>query len=251
MIIDQPARIQDGLAPRIARNLTLWRISTRLAIGLLAVSILAMPVAVAVSVANESLFERLTDEDGVVEWLQVAALAIAVGAYVVLTRRHWHAGRRLTAILSALVAIGAVVIIGEEISWGQRILGWTTPAGLDAINDQGETTIHNIRYFATPSRVLQLTAAGYGLLGPLLAMLPGVPRRLTRSFFLPPLALTGFFVGPFVYWLYRIAVEQSAPIFRLSEITELSGYAALGVLGVLSLRRFRSEGAPTREPKHA
>lgn len=36
-------------------------------------------------------------------------------------------------------------VIGmEEISWGQRILGWETPAVLESINYNGETNIHNI-----------------------------------------------------------------------------------------------------------
>jgi len=36
---------------------------------------------------------------------------------------------------------------GEEISWGQRILGFKTPKELNDVNVQGETTLHNIEIF--------------------------------------------------------------------------------------------------------
>lgn len=43
-----------------------------------------------------------------------------------------------------LVTIGCVYFAGEEISWGQHLLGWQTPEELKAINDQRETNLHNI-----------------------------------------------------------------------------------------------------------
>ncbi|MFN8476230.1 MAG: hypothetical protein U0074_00170 [Kouleothrix sp.] len=41
--------------------------------------------------------------------------------------------------------MAAFLIAGEEISWGQRLFGWQ-PSDLAAINHQGETTVHNIRW---------------------------------------------------------------------------------------------------------
>jgi len=243
--VDPSGRIEDRLTSGITHSLALWRIPKFLAIGLIAVPLPALPLAIALGFANDHWLERLTEEDGVVEWLQVVALAIAVGAYLMLTRRHWRGDRRLTAVMSIAVALGAVVIIGEELSWGQRILGLVTPPALDALNEQGEANLHNIRYVATTSRLLQFTVVGYGLLGPLLTLLPGVPRRLTDSFFLPPLALMGFFLGPFVYWIVRIPVEPTSTIFRLSEITELSAYSGLAALGLLSLWRLRGGSVGT------
>jgi hypothetical protein len=253
LTVDQSGRIEGRLTSPIAHNLTMWRIPKTLAIALIAVPLPALPVAIALGFASEHWLDWLTEEDGVVEWLQVVALAIAVGAYLVLTRRHWRADRRLTAVLSILVALGIVVIIGEELSWGQRILGLATPPALDALNEQGETNLHNIRYVATTSRLMQFAMVGYGLLGPLLTLLPGVPRRLTASFFLPPLALMGFFLGPFIYWFVRIPVEPTSTIFHLSEITELSAYSGLAALGLLSLWRLRggSVGSAGDDPPQA
>lgn len=43
-----------------------------------------------------------------------------------------------------LVTLGCVYFAGEELSWGQHLVGWQTPASLDGLNDQGETNIHNV-----------------------------------------------------------------------------------------------------------
>ena len=37
--------------------------------------------------------------------------------------------------------------MGEEISWGQRIIGFTTPAEIKMVNVQKETNIHNLEIF--------------------------------------------------------------------------------------------------------
>jgi len=241
--IDHADRTGRRLSSRITRNLAVWSIPSRLAIFLVLTPLPAVPVAVYLSLTNQHWFYALTDEDALVEWLQTAALLVGCGTYSLLFGRHWLTGRRITAVLSLLVAIAALVVVGEELSWGQRILGWATPPGLVAINDQGELNIHNIGSIATLSRLMQFAAVGYGLLAPMLALLPQLSGRLTDSYFVPPVALASFFVGPFGYWAARIPLDASPAIFRASEITELSAYTGLAVLGWLSLRRLRAGAA--------
>lgn len=45
------------------------------------------------------------------------------------------------------LAVLMFVYFGEEISWGQRIFGWETPAALKELNAQRETNIHNLWLF--------------------------------------------------------------------------------------------------------
>ena len=71
------------------------------------------------------------------------ALAIKPSLYqkengVVGTQERWY-----FLILGLLF----VFACGEEISWGQRILNFTTPASMEEMNMQGEFNIHNIRIF--------------------------------------------------------------------------------------------------------
>ncbi|MFN8374143.1 MAG: hypothetical protein U0694_14860 [Anaerolineae bacterium] len=55
-----------------------------------------------------------------------------------------HTRRNYIYLLLALVFVFGA---GEEIGWGQRVFGWATPDELAAINEQGETTIHNLPIF--------------------------------------------------------------------------------------------------------
>ena len=236
----------SGLASRIAKNAGTWGLSKRVAIALFAIPLPALPVAIVLSLTNQPWFYRITDEDQLVEWLQVVVLLIASGAFLLLTRRHWRDGRRISAVISILLAVGAFVVVGEEISWGQRILGWATPPTLDAINEQGETNIHNIKSIATTSRLTQFVASGYGFLVPLVTLLPKAPRRVTESFFVPPVAVVSFFAGTFAYWAVRIPLDPTPAIFQISEITELTSYSGLAVLGIVSLHRLRAAAGGPR-----
>lgn len=47
--------------------------------------------------------------------------------------------------LYLLAAAGCLFVAGEEISWGQRLLGFATPDFFAGFNVQGETTFHNYR----------------------------------------------------------------------------------------------------------
>jgi len=46
-----------------------------------------------------------------------------------------------------LLSIVFFISTGEEISWGQRIIGFSTPDNLNEINVQQEFTLHNIEVF--------------------------------------------------------------------------------------------------------
>ncbi len=71
--------------------------------------------------------------------------------------------------LAALFFFGG----GEEISWGQRILGIKTPEVVGEINDKNEINLHNLELFGAknslPFRMYQAFAFTYTLILPLAA----------------------------------------------------------------------------------
>ena len=96
-------------------------------------------VAVALHAARPDLLAELTREDGIVEYGKaLLLLGASVGFGIVLARVRfrnlWYLG--YTALF--------LVLAGEEISWGQRLLGIDTPEGFARINEQGETSLHNV-----------------------------------------------------------------------------------------------------------
>ncbi len=229
------------LASRIAGNLAAWDLPRRWTAALLAVPLVVVPLGLLAALTEHPVFYALTVEDGPVEWAQVGALLITGVTSAIIAGRAWTAGARSATALAAMSAVAALVIAGEEISWGQRLLGLVTPAALEAINEQGETTIHNIGAFSTASNLVQFGAAGYGAVLPLLALLPSVPARIRDAYVVPPIALWSFFLGPFLYWAARIPVEPWRAVRRASEITEMSFYAGLALFALFSLRRLQAQ----------
>jgi len=88
----------------------------------------------------------LEGEDGLSEWWSVASYLVGHGlavatAWALWSTRHTKL-RYFYLVLAAAFFLGAM----EEISWGQRLFGWGTPAALSEINFQDETTIHNVDF---------------------------------------------------------------------------------------------------------
>lgn len=84
--------------------------------------------------------DRVAIEDGPVEnasalfWLCSSML---MGATFARSRVIWH----------LLLAIIFFLCFGEEVSWGQRVLGFSTPEYFQHRNIQGEFNIHNLEFF--------------------------------------------------------------------------------------------------------
>ena len=93
---------------------------------------------------NPSFLDIYLEEDGIVEWLTVVGLlaCFLVCAYRFIklfkAKSWWFL--TVTFVLGLLMFIAA----GEEISWGQRILGIKSPEYFVEHNAQGETNLHNL-----------------------------------------------------------------------------------------------------------
>ncbi len=86
----------------------------------------------------------MTREDGFLEWLTVIAL---FSSALVCWQRCWAFRQYANGIFAACSAVyGAVFFfgMGEEISWGQRLLGIETPEFLAKANAQKEMNLHNL-----------------------------------------------------------------------------------------------------------
>jgi hypothetical protein len=84
-----------------------------------------------------------TVEDGLIEWLTVLALSATM---VVCFYRAWrlrHHAKPLFLAMTILFGLAFLFGAGEEISWGQRLLGIESPEFFQKNNAQGETNFHN------------------------------------------------------------------------------------------------------------
>lgn len=87
----------------------------------------------------QNTINSLTVEDGIVESLTALFF---ISSSIVFFKSNPKRNIFLYS-LALFLFFGA----GEEISWGQRIIGYKTPEQLKDVNVQGETTLHNIEIF--------------------------------------------------------------------------------------------------------
>lgn len=151
-------------------------------------------------------------EDGVLEWLQVWALAAVLAVCIVVARRE-------RSVVWAGAAVVMIVALGEELAWGSRLFSLVVPA-VQGRNVQGDLTLHNIGGL----RGLSKTFAALAVIG--LAGGVDVVRRR------PGLAV--WFWLPAAYCLLRIVDDGpiTSRFAKVSEILELVLYAAMARVAV-------------------
>ena len=168
------------------------------------------PVAYAYAIAEDS-------------WVEYGTFVVFGMAGLLFIRAAWvEQGWRKLGLLA--FAAAALFVCFEEISWGQRIIGFGTPDWLTEYNYQGEATLHNI-WFPTH------TLIAIGLLF-LMVLLPVLRRRWKPlddliTYFgipIPPLSLWPVF---FVTAVLLVTI--------MDEISELA-------LGISFLFRSRDRG---------
>lgn len=225
--------VHSGLRAEIELEAREWDVAPAVARVLFAVPLLGVAAVLAVR-PDRDLFDFLTREDSVFEWTQFAGYSLAVLIGIAAARRFASLGAPWLARAFVVFAAANTFIAGEEISWGQRIFGWGTPAALD--NKQHETTVHNVKH------VLSFFNAAMLLIGLVGFALPWLLRRSSPRaapawlrVLAPPLFLTSAFFVLFGYKLARFVAFRQ-PTFtaeRFGEWAEvclalsLFGYAFL------------------------
>jgi hypothetical protein len=245
----QSVRNEVGRLDRaIVLNAAPWGIPA-VAARLLIVAPLLSVVALVLAVPHPNLYHLLIDEDHVIEWLQFVAILAAAGIFALAAWRVRKAGRRGLTILFVLVAAGAFVVAGEEISWGQRILGLETPEALKDINHQGEANIHNIMSVQRVFNLGELLVGLYGFAVPLIWATHAVRDRLRLDrlrldrlrldpLLIPPLCLGVLFFLPFAYRAFRALFlpEAGERITEFGELPELTLYLGILIVGLVIVR---------------
>ena len=163
-------------------------------------------------------------EDGIFENIS-AALFLSSGGLLFILWIKVRRGRNSAGLL--VLALLMIFTGGEEISWGQRIFGWSTPLVLD--NIQGETTIHNMRWFdkqtasiLSMSHMFELFCLCFGFLLPLITRGYSSVEKLPKRWGVPivPLSLGVFFpINYTLSKLYQLTIEANW-ITRIAELRE-------------------------------
>ena len=170
-----------------------------------------------------------TYEDLLGEWTQVflfaATMLLSARLACYKFRQRWF---------FALLALACFYVVGEEISWGQRIFNIATPEFFQQHNLQNETNLHN--FFTGPIKstgkmlleyLLAAGMVGYGLVYPLLMKNGRQPALWLygKGVPFPPLYLWPFFTASA---LFELGLFQ----FNEAEIAELLIPLALSLMAL-------------------
>jgi hypothetical protein len=203
---------------------------------------------------GEPLVNEAGKEDGIFEYLTAL---LFLGASFTLGWIFYKTRNVFFALLALLLFVGS----GEEISWGQRIVGFGTPDYLKEHNVQGETTLHNIeilnsndfdstqktgwRKLITVDFLYKLFCMCFGVLLPVLVMYLGFVDQIAKKISLPvpPLLLGSFFL---INWLvFKFIQTTLLPLGRglqyYDTVGEIAEFLSAVVFFVLALSFNKTE----------
>ncbi len=145
-------------------------------------------IIVAISVAtgfyffytNRPRFENYIKEDGIAEWLTVAGLLL--GSLVCFSRfiRLFRKKSKWFLLVTLCLGLFLFFAAGEEISWGQRILGIETPEYFQQHNAQQETNLHNLIVGGVKLNKLIFSVILVGLLSIFMIIVPVLYQKNNR-----------------------------------------------------------------------
>ena len=90
-------------------------------------------------------FDLLKKEDGPLEWLQFSEFFVSflMGLFIFYKSKK---KRSINSLIWLFFSIFCFLIAAEEISWGERITGFTLNS-ISELSIQGETNLHNLPFF--------------------------------------------------------------------------------------------------------
>lgn len=186
-----------------------------------------------------NIFFELVKEDKIIEQLQATVLfgGFVVGSYLAFQAYKKHQLRLVAVMVMASLALGLVSF--EEISWGQRLIGFSTPAEISEHNLQNETTIHNLDGIHQQVNFLYVAIGLGGIFGRSI-----LSNRLLKKKKQARLAQNkqyfGYFIFPLLYYSSSFVLPEG--MFReWSEVMELYLYSGMTLLilerGYLELKK--------------
>jgi hypothetical protein len=169
-----------------------------------------------------------------------------------LAARRFHRQHQIAITVTLiLLCLGTFVLAGEEISWGQRVLGIATPAELADVNAQSEMNLHNVTVgFDVESmfRQISLLIAIVGTAVPILTRRR--PAVLTGTYWKtisPPLFTAPLFAMMIGYRIFRIFDSgEISFVVRMQEWMEFCQYLGL----VITVTVIYLKGRAADEPSH-
>lgn len=164
------------------------------------------------------LFLKVVREDGPIEMFQFSFyfLSATISLYNFIKHFKKH---RLISLYYLVFFVVLIFISLEELAWGQRLFGLTTPESLAQINNQKEITLHNIKPVENSIHLAYIVIGLWGIIG----------HKLFNNWIAPSKYLVFYFFVIFAYFIahryahlyYDIYTSARVSVPRWQELSEL------------------------------
>lgn len=167
---------------------------------------------IAFKIKNTYFYHLLIAEDGPVEWLQFAFFLLASIFSFLTALSLFEKKNSWQGSVFLILSLGLFFIAGEEISWGQRILGIETPKEIAQKNDQEEITIHNLEPFQKKLPQFYILAGLWGTFGWVIVS-KFKKRALWIEKFFPQKNLSFYFLPILLYYSWVQYIDELVAVF--------------------------------------
>ena len=215
----------EPLKNLFAQGAAAWKLSQRpTAFISFIIPAIVMLFGAATALMGKEAYKWFTGEDGASENLQVLFWGLALTLGFIVMVRLWKTGAKIFSLLYLFLNFGMIFIIGEEVSWGQRIFGWETSESMRAINKQEETNIHNIEGIGDKIKWLHVLMGTYGTILPLIFLRAQMRARPldAASLLVPHYTLLPYFFTTLVWRLQaNLWKPPKSLYFAITEYSEV------------------------------
>ncbi len=175
---------------------------------------------------------QIAKEDSLAENFQFLFLLLS-GIFSLIISAKMRTKRVILSVIFAVLSLGLFFVAGDEISWGQRILGLETPESVVLVNAQDEISVHNHVWFhgETPYAFMLVGLYGSSMWFVYKVFKKSLQKIPNIAVFIPPACAFPFFFAGFFYNFYTSLGDHT--IGDWSEPTELMLY--MGVFFYLLL----------------
>jgi len=168
-------------------------------------------------------YKMLKGEFGIIENMTVLFLATAIGfciASIIKANRLGLSGFHRGWLFMLL--LGATYFALEELSYGQHMFGWGTAETWQALNDQGETNLHNVHplFDQLPRLLLTLGILIGGVIMPLYRYFRKIRLEQSDCFYWQWPTLDCLTVGLLVIFIRPILSIVDTKIINTGEMKE-------------------------------
>ncbi|MEL6494799.1 MAG: hypothetical protein AAFQ41_06705 [Cyanobacteria bacterium J06623_7] len=196
-------------------------------------------------------WDAMGKEGGLSEYgTAISYLLMTVFAYP-MTRKFWQGGQKIMAVLYGFLTFAAFFVSMEEISWGQRLIGFEEPQYWAENNAQSEFTFHNLSFYQ--EHLLNQSFIVIGLIGSFcwLALWYWRKRqsqsqpKLDWSYILPDWTISSYFYPTLVFYVIHVFTDGLG-FFITNDQEHCEFIMSVGILLFILINFFRQGQEPER-----